>query len=175
LNYFYGILLTILGLLILARYVFKVKIPIFIVSTAIIIILVGVSLFFHRPEPGSDSEMVFSNKTIQVANPAEEYNLAFSGGTIDFSMVSPGHKGQKIRINSLLSCGTIKIKPGTPAVIRINSILSVTQTPDNSSVYLGRYSYRTASFNENSNYLDIEIKNIFTKLKVDEVIQTKTP
>ncbi|HBC92232.1 MAG TPA: hypothetical protein DCZ10_04820 [Pelotomaculum sp.] len=174
-NYFYGILLTILGLLILARYVFKVKIPIFIVSTAIIIILVGVSLFFHRPEPGSDSEMVFSNKTIQVANPAEEYNLAFSGGTIDLSMVSPRHKGQKIRINSLLSCGTIKIKPGTPAVIRINSVLSVTQTPDNSSVYLGRYSYRTASFNENSNYLDIEINNIFTKLKVDEVIQTKTP
>lgn len=174
-NYFYGILLIILGLLILARYVFQVKIPIFIVSTAIIIFIVGVSLFFHRPEPGSNRDIVFSNKTIQVTNPAEECNFAFSGGTIDLSMASPQYQGQKIKINSLLSCGTIKINPGTPAIIRINSVLLVTQTPDNSSVYLGRYNYKTASFKENSNYLDIEIKNIFSKLKVDEAIKTKTP
>ncbi|MCG9966493.1 hypothetical protein L9W92_00275 [Pelotomaculum terephthalicicum JT] len=173
-NYFYGILLVMLGFLILAPYIFKIKIPIFVASTSIIVVFLGVTLFTHGPGLESDNDIVFSSKTVQVTNPAKKYNLTFSGGTIDLSNVIPRHKGEKIIINNVFSCGTIKIKPETPATIKISSAFAVAKTPDKSSVYFGSYNYKTKSFIENANYFDIEVKTIFGTLNIDDMIKTKT-
>ncbi|MDF9408411.1 hypothetical protein L7E55_08575 [Pelotomaculum isophthalicicum JI] len=92
-NYLYGILLVMLGFLIIAPHIFKVRIPIFAASTAVIIVFIGVTLFTHGPGLGSDNDIVFSTKTVQVTNPAKEYDLTFSGSTIDLSNVLPQYKG----------------------------------------------------------------------------------
>lgn len=174
LNYLYGILLIIIGLLILARFFFKVKIPFSIATIALITILAGVYLFTQGPGLSSDGDIFFSSGTVQVTNPAEEYNLTFSRSTIDLSNVQPQNKGQKIRICNAFSFGTIKIKPETPATIKISSAFAAAKTPDKSSVYLGSFNYKTKSFIENSNYFDIEIKTIFGTFNVDEIVNTKT-
>ena len=173
-NYFYGILLIIIGLLVLARYFFKIKVPFSIATIALVTIFVGVYLFTQSPGRSSDVDIFFSSRTIQVTNPAEKYSLIFSRSTIDLSNVQPQNKGQKIRIFNVFSCGTIKIKPETPATIKISSAFAAAKTPDKSSIYLGNYNYKTKSFTENSNYFDIEIKTIFGTLNVDEINKTKT-
>lgn len=168
-NYLYGIMLIVIGVLVLARYVFNVKMPIFTAAISIMIILVGFSLLISGLGLESDSNIIFRNKTIQVINPTKKYNLVFSLGTIDLSTIKLQDKGQKIIINSIFAGLTIKVKPGMPAIIKINSAFALAKTPDDAKVYWGKYSYKTANFNEDSNYLEIETKNIFSYLTINEI------
>lgn len=168
-NYLYGILFTILGILIVARNVFKVNIPVFKIAFGMLFIFIGISLFISEPGE-SNNNIFFSNKAIQVTDLDKEYNLIFSRGTIDLSKVSPQNKGQKLKINTIFSDGTIVINPQTPALISTNSAFAITETPDDASISFGKYKYLTKSYEKERNYLQVETKTVFSKLEVKDTV-----
>jgi len=175
LNYFYSVLLILLGILLLVRYVFKIKIPIFLISTAIILIILGVSLFVNGPGIGSENNIVFSkNRIIQAVNPSNEYTFVFANGTIDLTKTHPQNIGQKIKINTIFSNGTIKVNPQTPLIVKTHSAFAVTETPNKDLIYFGSSSYQTKSFKKESEYIDIDAKVIFGMLTVEEDIKPST-
>lgn len=170
-NSFYGVIFIVLGSLLIARYFFKVNIPVFKITAGVTLILVGVSLFLN--ETKSENSLSFSDKTLQVVTPDKQYDLVFSKGAIDLTKVLPQSKGQKVKINTVFSTGTIYINPQTPILINTNSVLAITEMPDKNTVNLGKVKYATNSFNKDLNYLEIEAKVIFGKLEIIEDVKSQ--
>ncbi len=169
-NCFYGVLLTLLGILLLVRYLFKIKIPIFFISVAIILVFVGVSFFINSPGTGSENNIVFSkNKTIGSVKPGNEYSFVFGSGTIDLTKAQPQkNAGEKIKINNVFSNGVIKVNPQTPLIVRTHSLFAVTETPNNDLVFLGNTNYQTKNFNKEADYIEVEAKVLFGRLAIEE-------
>lgn len=165
-NYLYGVLLILFGIILLVRYIFNVNIPVFKITIGIICLLMGISLFINGSE--NETSIVFSNRVIKVTNLDKEYFLIFSKGSIDLSDLSSQNKERKVKINTLFSEGTIKINPQTPILIKMNSAFAITKMPDNVSVNFGNYKYMTKSFKQDANPIEIEAKVVFGKLKVIE-------
>lgn len=168
-NCFYGVLLILLGILLLVRYLFKIEIPIFIISAAIIIVFVGVSFFINSPGTRSENNIVFSkNKTISAVKPGSEYSIVFSSGTIDLTKASPQNVGDKIKINNVFSNGVIKVNPQTPLVVRTHSLFAVTETPNDDLIFFGNTNYQSNNFKKDANYIEVEAKVLFGRLAIEE-------
>lgn len=173
-NCFYGVLLILLGILLLVRYLFKVKIPIFFISIAIILVFTGVSFFINSPGTGSENNIVFSrNKIIGSVKPGNEYSFVFGSGTIDLTKAHPQSVGEKIKINNVFSNGVIKVNPETPLIVRTHSLLAMTETPNNELIFLGNTNYQTKSFKKDAAYIEVDAKVIFGILAIEE--DTKPP
>lgn len=168
-NCFYGVLLILLGILLLVRYLFKIKIPILFISVAIILVFVGVSFFINSPGTGSENNIVFSkNKTISSVKPGSEYSFVFGSGTIDLTKAHPQKAEDKIKINSVFSNGVIKVNPQTPLIVRTHSLFSVTETPNNDLIYLGNTNYQSKNFKKDAKYIEVEAKVLFGRLVIEE-------
>lgn len=172
-NYFYGVMLILLGILFLVRYLFKIKIPIFFISVAIILVFVGVSFFINSPGKGSENNIVFSrNKIIGIVIPGNKYSIVFGSGTIDLTKALPQKAREKIQINSVFSNGTIKVNPQTPLIVRTHSLFAVTETPNNELVFWGNTNYQTDSYKKDTDYIEVEARAIFGMLAVEEDIKS---
>ncbi len=167
-NCFYGVLLILLGILLLVRYLFKIKIPVFLISVAIIIVFVGVSFFINGTDTEAENNIVFSrDKIISTVKPGSEYSFVFGSGTIDLTKTSHKNAGDKIRINSVFSNGVIKVNPQTPLIVRTHSLFAVTETPNNDLIILGNTNYQTNNFKKDADYIEVEAKVIFGKLAIE--------
>ena len=158
-NCFYGVLLILLGILLLVRYLFKIKIPVFLISVAIIIVFVGVSFFINGTDTGAENNIVFSrDKTISTVKPGSKYSLVFGSGTIDLTKASPQNAGDKIKINNVFSNGVIKVNPQTPLIVRTHSLFAVTETPNNDLIIFGNTNYQTNNFKKTQIILKLKRK-----------------
>jgi predicted membrane protein len=166
LNYFYGILLLVLGAIILVRYIFKIELPVFKISLGLLLILIGVSFFTNNPEKDSEITVIFGNKTIQVVNPEKNYTLLFAKGTVDLSKIPPRSGVQKIKINTIFSSGTILTASQVPTLVKMNSAFSVAEMPDSSKISLGNCKYATASYKKELPSVEVEARVVFGQLKV---------
>lgn len=85
-----------------------------------------------------------------------------------FWMAVPPAKQSKVRINTVFSQANIIIDPDTPVLIKSNSAFAVTGMPDSSSINFGSHKYATKGFKPEGDYLEIELKVAFGKVKVTE-------
>lgn len=165
-EYFIGVILIILGVLLLARHLFNLNIPVFRILLGAIFIFIGISIAFGEFR-GKGSDIVFSSQNIEVLSPEREYNFIFSSGVVDFSRVPSPDRVQGVKVNTIFSEGTIIINPQTPVVIKTNAAFASANMPDN-SISFGNYNYKTRSFPPGANYLEIEASVVFGRLSIIE-------
>lgn len=166
-EYFIGVILIILGVLLLARHLFNLNIPVFRILMGAIFIFIGISIAFGGFR-GKGSDIVFSSHNIEVLSPEREYNFIFSNGVVDFSKVPPPDKIQGVKVNTIFSDGTIIINPQTPVVIKTNAAFASANMPDGNSISFGNYNYKTRSITPGANYLEIEASVVFGRLSIIE-------
>lgn len=167
-EYFFGVILIVLGVLLLVRHLFNLNIPVFRILLGAIFIFIGISIAFGGFRGGKGSDIVFSSQNIEVLTPEREYNFIFGNGVVDFSKIPPPDKVQNVKVNTIFSDGTIIINPQTPLVIKTNAAFSSANMPDGNSISFGNYSYKTKTFSPGSNYLEIETSVVFGKLSIIE-------
>ncbi|MFX4262409.1 hypothetical protein ACOBQJ_09410 [Pelotomaculum propionicicum] len=166
-EYFIGVILIVLGVLLLVRHLFNLNIPVFRVLLGAIFILIGISIAFGGFR-GKSTDIIFSSHNIEVAAPEREYNFIFSNGVVDFSKVPPPDNIQNVKVNTIFSDGTIIINPQTPVLIKTNAAFASANMPGGNSITFGNYNYKTKSVLPGSNYLEIEASVVFGKLSVIE-------
>lgn len=166
-EYFIGVILIVLGVLLLIRHLFNLNIPVFRILLGMIFIFIGISIAFGGFR-GKGSDIVFSSHNIVILTPEREYNLIFSNGIVDFSKIPPPDKVQNVKVNTIFSDGTIIVNPQTPVVIKTNAAFASANMPDENSISFGDYSYKTQSFSPGASYLEIEASVVFGRLSIIE-------
>lgn len=167
-DYFWGVFLITIGVLFLLKQVFHINIPIFKLLLGIFFIYLGISIMFGGSISKTGNNIIFNQGTVTANNLNDEYNVIFSEGTIDLTGLDVSNKTKRVKVNAVFGSADVKISPDTPTVIRANSAFAATTTPDSNSVTFGNHTYRTKSFNEGANYLEVETNSVFGRIIIRE-------
>ncbi|KUG04540.1 hypothetical protein ASZ90_018031 [hydrocarbon metagenome] len=167
-EYFWGILLVVLGIIIILRNYFNINIPIFRSIFAFILIYLGVMTLFGGFAVKSGDMMLFNEGTIKVTDNAPEYNILFSSGTIDLSRLKTDSKPESIKVNVIFSNGKILVGPDLPLVIKLNSAFANSSFPDGSSINFGDHTYRTSASDE-SDPIFVEVSVVFGRVAISNI------
>ncbi|MCL5057013.1 MAG: hypothetical protein M1130_03250 [Actinobacteria bacterium] len=167
-EYFFGVLLIVIGLIFLARQIFNIHIPIFRIVLGLFFIYLGISIMFGGTVFKSAQNLIFSSGNIQTASLLPEYNLIFSSGTVNLTGVNPQVGPQKTKINNIFSDGVLIINPDTPVAIKVSSAFASAEIPRNASINFGSYSYTSPNYTPGANSIEIEANVVFGKLRIIE-------
>ena len=153
-NFFWGILLILLGLSIFLKG-FNIHLPLVRVFIAVIIIMLGIKLLFgikthkyNKPKPYS------RESSINYSSSRNEYNIVFSSGIIDLTDLPADAK--EIEINVVFGSGTVILPDSITFHINPTSVFGTTVLPPKmpvtqgtpvdieSTVVFGRMEYKYA-------------------------------
>lgn len=166
-EFFIGIILISLGVLLLIRHIFNLNLPIFRILVGVIFLYIGISIIFGGAGIKSGSNLVFSEGTIEAGGLDQEYNMIFSNGVVDLTKLPSLNKVHRLKVNTIFASGTIRINPQDPIIVRVNSVFANASMPDNSSISFGNNTYMTKAYKPDTNYLEVEASVVFGKLIVE--------
>ena len=164
-SYFWGIFLIGIGILMIVKYQFKLNISLPRIIIGVLFLALGVSMLMGGSITRDKSDMFFSEGTLQIVDPENEYNVVFGNMVIDLSAIPQEDLKDKIKINTVFGNALIKINPEIPTIVKINSAFGSGNTPDGSAIVFGDHTYRIG---EGTPVLAIEANVVFGKIDIVE-------
>jgi hypothetical protein len=114
---------------------------------------------------GSKKEIIFSNGEIQATGMQDKYDVIFSDGIVDFTLVPVPLNNITIKVDIVFSKGIIRINESIPAVIRVGAVFSNARMPDGSQITFGNYTYTTQAYREGMPHYNIKSDVVFSDIK----------
>ena len=164
-NYFWGIFLIGIGILVILKYQFKLNISLLRIIVGVLFVAMGISALMGGFHTRNRSDMFFSDGMVQVVDPEKEYNIIFGNMVIDLSSIPKENLRDKIQINNVFGNALVKINPEIPTVIKLSSAFGSGNTPDGSTIVFGDHTYRIG---EGTPQLTIEANVVFGKIDIVE-------
>ncbi len=168
---FWGVVLVLCGLAVLLKAFFGIDIPIIRVLFGLFLIYLGAKVIWGpctAPKPPFGSTVVTGGRV--EAGKDREYNVIFGQGTIDLTGVEVKDQDLELKANTIFGSSTVKVKAGTPALIKASSAFGNAKLPGGDSTAFGTLYYKTASYKEGKPHLSLEVNAVFgeTLLVVEE-------
>jgi len=168
---FWGVVLVILGVLFILSAVFHFQVPVFRIFFAILFIWMGISVLsggWRHVGMGWRGDRGWRSETEVRAgeNVQKEYSVIFGKGNINLTGVTVKEGTVQTEINTVFGSTVIKMNPGIPAKVILNSAFSSARMPDGNVTTFGEYTYKTPSFKEGENALIIKADVVFGSLEV---------
>jgi predicted membrane protein len=170
---FWGIILIIIGLSLVAKVVFNIDFPVFKIVVAFIFIFIGLKIMFgsntkvfHR-HYYNNSNIVFGETKFEKAKHGTEYNVVFSKGNFDFREVELNPEGPtRITINTVFGGSDILIRHDMPVQVKINAAFAGAHLPNGNTSSFGSTIYSTDSLDTSKPYLEINADVVFGGMNV---------
>jgi hypothetical protein len=164
--FFWGVLLLVAGLTLLAGLAFRFKLPGLKILTVSFVILVGLKIVSAGISPSpfrsGKNEIFLSSADINPAGSLPSgYQFVFSRIRLDMENMDMPDKVTELAINSIFSGSTVYIPPGIPVIIKVDGIFAGIKMPGTNLPLLGRGSYRSADFDPGLPHLDIRVNILF--------------
>lgn len=165
---YWGSLIILAGVLLIVKNVFHVEIPVMGIIFPIIIITLGISMLTGFKGQSDSQRAIFSESNVTADSSNAEYSVVFGKGVYDLRGVKPTDKNVKIEINSVFSSAFVTVDPATPMRIKIESAFAGGNVVNGKVAAFGDNVYRSASFNENAPFVDVQAHVVFGSLEVRE-------
>jgi len=164
---FWGVVLVSLGLWLVLRRSFPVRIPVIRIIVAALFVWVGVRALVGNPVVTDRNTAVFSQSAMSWS-PARsrEYNLVFSSGSVDLSEASASDKSVHAEVNVVFGSGTLRINPSAPVRVTMSSAFGTVVSPAGRSVAFGDLSYATPSWRDGAPALEVHATAVFGRLSI---------
>jgi predicted membrane protein len=169
---FWGIILIIIGLSLVAKVVFNIDFPIFKIIVAFIFIFIGLKIMFggnfrHFREYHSKTDVIFGESKFNKVENGTEYNVVFSRGNFDFrDIVLKAEGPTKININTVFGGTQVIIRNDMPVQIKIDAAFAGAHLPNGNTASFGSTVYSTDSLDTSKPYLEIDADVVFGGLHV---------
>ncbi len=166
---FWGLLVVLFGLSIIAKAIFKIDIPVFRTILGLYLIFWGFKMVFGGfGVKTSDNSVIFGNYNIKGSKIKSEHNIVFSSGTIDLNDVDLSEGSVRTEIDVVFGSADIYLNPEIPAVVRVENVFSDTKMPGRSISFFGNSTYKTPSYVEGENFLKVSIDVVFGAVRIIE-------
>ncbi len=164
---FWGVFLVALGVWLIVRRSFPVRIPVIRILVAALFIWVGLRVLVGNPVVTDRNTAVFAPSAMTwSADRSREYNLIFSSGSVDLSAAAPGEKSIRAEVNVVFGSGTLRINRSAPVRVTMSSAFGTVMSPEGRSVAFGDLIYATPSWREGSPALEIHATAVFGRLSI---------
>ena len=171
---FWGVILILLGVSIVLNVVFGVKIPLFRIVFALVLIYLGIRMLtglpFWRKTPNA---AVFEDKRIEAAGASDRYDVVFGKGVIDLTKLEVKDRPVKIEATTAFGSSVIIIDPAVSAKIKVTSAFAGARMPDGNVIVFGEYTYKTPGLKNAANYVLLEATVVFGGMEIVEKANIK--
>jgi len=168
-NFFWGFFLIGIGLMLIAKYYFRLSISTMRIVGGIFFIALGLTWIFGGIQFGGRGDIFFNEGVVHGTKTQNEYNVVFSNGAVDLTTLPWDDDGEKveIKVNVIFGNGAIRINPDIPTIVKVNGAFSKAEMPDGSLIAFGEHLYRTQETDSNK-VLYINASVVFGNLKIVE-------
>jgi hypothetical protein len=163
---FWGIALIILGIGLMARFMYNINFPWFRIFFAFIFIYAGLWLLL-RPkfDLSSGNLILFSQGQLQYNEVPDDYTLLFSSGTMDITNIVVT-KTHSIEVNSIFSESVISVGKNLNFKIKADAAFASFSGPGGNSVSFGSQNYQPSWFDPGKPHLNIKANVVFGNMRV---------
>jgi hypothetical protein len=163
---FWGIALIILGLGLMARFMYNIHFPWFRIFIAFIFIYAGLWLLL-RPkfDLSAGNLILFSQGRLQYDESQKDYTILFGSGSMDISNIDVTYT-RTIEVNGIFSESVIRIGRDVNFRIKADAAFASFSGPGGNSVSFGNQHYQPPWFNPDKPYLKIKANVVFGSMRV---------
>lgn len=168
-NYFWGFFLIGVGVILIAKYYFKLSISTMRIVGGVFFIALGLTWILGGGQLGGKGDMFFGQGIIHGTKTQDEYNVVFSNGVVDLTTLpwDDDEKRVEVEVNVIFGNGVIRINPDVSTIIKVDGAFSKAEMPDGSFITFGEHSYRIQGTDSNK-VLYIDANVVFGNLKIVE-------
>ena len=162
---FWGAFLILLGLVLLAKHVFNLDLPVGRFIWAIFLILLGIQFlvgFSFRSEPGT---AMFSDTVLQYEPGRSEYSCIFGKAFLDLTEV-PTDKNLKIKASCIFGEMVVKVNDTANVSVKGSSVFGNAQMPGGSNATFGDVHWKSAAYHEGAPQLKLKAESVFGQIRV---------
>lgn len=162
---FWGAFLILIGLVLLAKHVFNLDLPVGRFIWAIFLILIGIQLlvgFNFRSEPGT---AMFSDTVLEYKAGRTEYNCIFGKAYLDLTGI-PADQDVKIKADCVFGEMVVKVNPDANVSVKGSSVFGNAIMPNGSSANFGDVHWKSSGYTEGRPQLKLKAESVFGQISV---------
>jgi predicted membrane protein len=173
-NFFWGILLVIIGLTMIIKVIFHIDIPVFRIIFASIFIFIGIRIlsgsFKSENFDKNSHNVIFNNHNFTFSNNfPKEQNIIFGRGYIDLRQFNPTTLPANFEINTVFGSTEILIPKNLQVRIKVDAAFAGATMPNNNTSAFGSTYYETPEFDSTKPFLNIKISVVFGSLIIRNI------
>lgn len=170
---FWGVFLILVGLALIIKFVFDLDIPVLRIALALFLIMIGIRMlvkdkwefnFSHN-----EHDIIFRNATIHGKDiTASEYNVIFGQALFDLTGLDSLVQPKTLKINTIFGETKVLVNEDLPLLVTGDAVFSGAELDTDNVKAFGELSYKSRTYQPDSNHLDLKSDVIFGgfKLKV---------
>lgn len=180
-NYFWGLLLIVIGGVFFIEQILYIDIPVFTIICSFVLIYWGIDILLGNAKPnvkrveysnhgnGNSHDSIFTNDEIKATGIQDKFDIIFSNSMVDLTTLPIPTSNRKVKVDCIFSRALVKIDTDIPALIKVGAVFSSAYLPNGTSISFGDYTYATRAYNQNMPYYAIKVDVVFGHLDVVEV------
>ena len=163
---FWGLALIVLGLGLMARYMYEIHFPWFRIFIAFVFIYAGLWLLL-RPkfDLSAGNLIIFSQGRLQYDENQKDYTILFGSGSLDITNIVL-NKTRSVQVNGIFSESVIRIGREVNCMIRADAAFASFSGPGNNTVSFGNQNYQPPWFDPGKPHLIIKANVVFGSMRV---------
>lgn len=163
---FWGLALIVLGLGLMARYMYEIHFPWFRIFIAFVFIYAGLWLLL-RPkfELSTGKLIIFSQGRLHYNENQKDYTILFGNGSMDISNIDVTNS-RSIEVNSIFSESVIRIGRDVNFRINADAAFASFSGPENNTISFGNQNYQPPWFEPGKPHLIIKANVVFGSMRV---------
>ena len=164
---FWGIVLIGLGAWFLLRHALPVRIGLFRILVAALLVWFGIRILIHGPVIRDGDTIVFGQSHLEYPPRGEKgYNVIFSNGTIDLTGIRLSGSDIRTEVNVIFGAGTLRIDPSKPVRVDMTSAFGSVESPDGRAVAFGDSVYTSPAYAKGAPAIEIHAVAVFGRLSI---------
>lgn len=163
---FWGIALIILGVGLMARFIYNIHFPWLRIFIAFIFIYAGLWLLLRPKFDFSSGNLIlFSQGRLQYYEGQKDYTILFGNGSMDISNIDVTNT-RSIEVNGIFSESVIRIGRDVNFRIKADAAFASFSDPGGNTVSFGNQNYQPPWFDPGKPYLNIKANVVFGSMRV---------
>jgi len=165
-GFFWSGVLVLLGICIILNVFLKAKIPFVRIFFALLLIYIGVSLFFARSWRGLEWRRHHFPERVRVTDGSQKHDIVFGEGEIDLTGVKLADKVIREEVDVAFGSARIRLNPALPVRVDVSSAFAEVRLPNGNEVGFGDHVYRSRDLDENKPHLRVKVDVAFGHVEV---------
>jgi len=170
---FWGVIVLLVGISIIAQAIFKINIPVFKIAGGLILIYLGVKMLFGAfgvsmgvGNSSAGSSSVFSSQNIRVDHFEDgiEYSSVFGSQNVDFTAAKRTEGTYYIECNSVFGSSKLYIPQDIDVSIKKSAVFGSVKDPSGHDTSFGDGSFKSKM--GSATHLNLEVNAVFGSVEI---------